>query len=276
MISPPAEKTFRPAPARTAVADLDRVTRALVDAGYPGVVVDLSAEGGLARAMAGLALPIRIWARVAAPARRKSGAAGRITRLPSDIGLAARGFAPGGIDVLHLGWVASVGDLDALLANWVPRLSPSGRVVVAEAGNAEPALRDRILSLPCSPTDGGGLPGWIVLTPQKHLPPAQEPGSRDAAEALWPHLAPWIEEVIKVRMAAMEHRIETRLLASLGPKLPQLYGEIEPLVQRAVKHKNDVQDDAIIGIGAKVDAHEAAIQDLVHHVQRMLRHPILR
>jgi hypothetical protein len=65
-------------------------------------------------------------------------------------------------------------------------------------------------------------------------------------------------------------------LTSLRKSLPRLYPEIEPLVLRAVKHKNDVQDDAIIGIGAKVDAQEEAILGLARHLRAILEHPLFR
>jgi hypothetical protein len=65
-------------------------------------------------------------------------------------------------------------------------------------------------------------------------------------------------------------------LGVMRKSLPQLYLDIEPLVLRAVKVKNDVQDDAIIGIGAKVDAQDEAILGLAQHLRGVLEHPLFR
>ena len=40
--------------------------------------------------------------------------------------------------------------------------------------------------------------------------------------------------------------------------------------------KNEAQDDAIFGLDAKVEAHEAAIQELAEYLRQVLQHPLMR
>ena len=87
---------------------------------------------------------------------------------------------------------------------------------------------------------------------------------------------PLIEAQLQRKVDAMQRRIEARLLASLTQMLPDLYDPLEPMVRKMVRYKNDVQDDAIIGIGAKVDAQDEAINALADHLRRVLAHPIFR
>ncbi len=96
------------------------------------------------------------------------------------------------------------------------------------------------------------------------------------ADAIWAKFEPRIDALVQAGVTAMQRRIEGQLAATLRKKAPDLYAQMEPLIRQAIKHKNDVQDDAIIGIGAKVDAQDAAIVDLVEHVRRVLAHPIFR
>ena len=113
------------------------------------------------------------------------------------------------------------------------------------------------------------------LMPRKPL--TGDPAALDARDAhLWARLEPQVEALLQRKIASMERRIEARLVASLTRKLPDLYEPLEPLVREMVRHKNDVQDDAIIGIGAKVDAQDEAIQGLADHLRRGLTHPIFR
>jgi hypothetical protein len=95
-------------------------------------------------------------------------------------------------------------------------------------------------------------------------------------DGLWTLLEPRIEALLQRKVDAMQRRIEARLVASLARKLPELYDPLEPMVRQMVRHKNDVQDDAIIGIGAKVDAQDEAIAGLADHIRRVLAHPIFR
>ncbi len=107
--------------------------------------------------------------------------------------------------------------------------------------------------------------------------PAPDPAAPDSRdEGLWALLEPRIEALLQRKVDAMQRRIEARLMAGLGRRLPHLYDPLEFMVRQMVRHKNDVQDDAIIGIGAKVDAQDAAIEGLADHLRRVLAHPIFR
>ncbi len=110
----------------------------------------------------------------------------------------------------------------------------------------------------------------------RKTPAAKLPASDPRDVDLWAHFAPRIEAILQHKVDAMQRRIEARLVASLARKLPDLYEPLEPLVRQMVRHKNDVQDDAIIGIGAKVDAQDEAIQSLAVHLRRVLGHPLFR
>jgi hypothetical protein len=95
-------------------------------------------------------------------------------------------------------------------------------------------------------------------------------------DAIWAELSPRIAALIDARLEIAQQRMDARLLTSLRKKIPYLYAQLAPLIHRAVKYKNDVQDDAIIGIGAKVDAQDDAIQGLLVHVHGILQHPLFR
>lgn len=70
--------------------------------------------------------------------------------------------------------------------------------------------------------------------------------------------------------------ISPDLPAALKNGIPALYPELEPHVRNTVRLKNDAQDDAIIGIGAKVDAHEQALNYLIEELRKILKHPFFR
>lgn len=80
--------------------------------------------------------------------------------------------------------------------------------------------------------------------------------------------------------AALWARLRPGIDRRVGPvmrrKIASVYDRIEPMVRQTIKHKNDVQDDAIIGIGAKVDAQDEAIHGLAAHLRRLLAHPLFR
>jgi hypothetical protein len=105
---------------------------------------------------------------------------------------------------------------------------------------------------------------------------AETAAAPDDDAAVWAAMQPRIEAMLQRKVDAMQRRIEARLVAGLARKLPDLYDPLEPMVRQMVRHKNDVQDDAIIGIGAKVDAQDEAIEGLVEHLRRVLAHPIFR
>jgi hypothetical protein len=52
--------------------------------------------------------------------------------------------------------------------------------------------------------------------------------------------------------------------------------QMPAIVRDVVQIKNDAQDEAIIGIGAKVDAHEAAIQELASYLRQVFQHPMFQ
>ncbi len=83
-----------------------------------------------------------------------------------------------------------------------------------------------------------------------------------------------IERRLKSGLKAFEKSYDTRVTQLIVDILPQCEAQIEPMIRRAIKMKNDAQDDAIIGIGAKVQAQEQAIQSLSKYLGDVLRHPI--
>jgi hypothetical protein len=108
------------------------------------------------------------------------------------------------------------------------------------------------------------------------LLPDDFPKRHSDPDELWAGLHPRIEALLQRKVDAMQRRVEARLVKTLGRQLTDVYNRLEPMVRQTVKHKNDVQDDAILGIGAKVDAQEQAIHDLADHVRKMLSHPLFR
>lgn len=107
-------------------------------------------------------------------------------------------------------------------------------------------------------------------------PPDQFPKRQPDPQDLWAGLHPRIEALLQHKVDAMQRRVEARLIKILGRQLTDVYDRLEPMVRQTVKHKNDVQDDAILGIGAKVDAQDQAIHDLTDHVRKLLSHPLFR
>lgn len=95
--------------------------------------------------------------------------------------------------------------------------------------------------------------------------------------------------------AAMNDRIEELLrsqsgdvYAALSPHVREAIGhaldenspfdseEFRDSVRMAQKPKTDAQDDAILGIGAKVDAHEQGIEILRDYLQQVFQHPLFK
>lgn len=83
-----------------------------------------------------------------------------------------------------------------------------------------------------------------------------------------------LQQDIKRKIRPALKGFEKRVAQILAETLPRQEALVEPMIRRTIKLKNDAQDDAIIGIGAKVDAHEEAIQSLSRYLGDLLRHPI--
>ena len=69
---------------------------------------------------------------------------------------------------------------------------------------------------------------------------------------------------------------EKSLRADIQDRIEQALATLNPIVQDVIRAKNNAQDDAIIGIGAKVDAHEIAIQELATYLRQIFTHPLFR
>jgi hypothetical protein len=108
------------------------------------------------------------------------------------------------------------------------------------------------------------------------LPPANRRVPLSETDETWARLQPQLDSMLQRKVDAMQRKVEARLVKRLGRQLTVVFDQLEPLVRQTVKYKNDVQDDAIIGIGAKVDAQEQAIHDLTDHVRKLLSHPLFR
>lgn len=91
-----------------------------------------------------------------------------------------------------------------------------------------------------------------------------------------------VEHVLDDGRAQIDARIErlvrdqaSDLFEALRPLFEQYFTQsLTNTVRQLTRDKNDAQDDAIIGIGAKVDAQEAALQELAGYVRQVFQHPL--
>ncbi|VDC33192.1 class I SAM-dependent methyltransferase [Pseudogemmobacter humi] len=168
--------------------------------------------------------------------------------------------------------------------------SAAGEAQTARTGEKVEALESRLTALRDDVADIGnrvgiseqGL-GALEKTTAQRLDEAVAALRADlaAAEARLAALAAetsasLARDLLGPRAPEMLEAIAPGLPAALENGIPALYPGFEPHVRNTVRLKNDAQDDAIIGIGAKVDAHEQALNYLIEELRKILKHPFFR
>ena len=100
----------------------------------------------------------------------------------------------------------------------------------------------------------------------------------EQAGDLFAAMKPFVETVnaaLRTGILAEAQSDSRSLTDALALRIQTLVADLDALAALA-RIKNAAQDDAIIGVGAKVEAHEAAVQELSHYLRQVFTHPLFR